>query len=231
MENETKWNPLRTNRVLYIAVVAVLCVAAIVVGIVAAASRSGTTTTPPPTGTEKPGSDTGVKNPDKETGGNVTPEKTEFLSPIAGTVSRRHDTDTLVFSSTMGDWRVHTGMDITAKLGDTVSASADGVVKDVWDDALMGKCVSISHAGNVVTVYKNLGETLAEGIAAGKSVKAGAPIGTVGESALCEMADEPHLHFEMTVNGSAVDPLSYLSEASRATSLKESDKNYEDSAA
>jgi murein DD-endopeptidase MepM/ murein hydrolase activator NlpD len=53
---------------------------------------------------------------------------------------------------------------------------------------------------------------LAEGIKAGASVKSGQAIGTVGETAISELADEPHLHFEMTVGGLSVDPLEYFSE-------------------
>jgi murein DD-endopeptidase MepM/ murein hydrolase activator NlpD len=104
---------------------------------------------------------------------------------------------------------------------------ADGKVKEVFDDAMMGKCVSVEHEGGVVSIYRNLSEELAAGITAGASVSAGDAIGTVGESALCELAEEPHLHFEMTVNGIPTDPLSLLSENSRAASLTEKDEIYE----
>ena len=45
----------------------------------------------------------------------------------------------------------------------------------------------------------------------GASVTAGQQIGTVGESATLELAEEPHLHLEMTVKGLAIDPLEYFS--------------------
>ena len=51
-------------------------------------------------------------------------------------------------------------------------------------------------------------------------------IGTVGDSAMVELAEEPHLHLEMTVGGIQVDPTEYFSEDAMAT-LKE-DTNYED---
>lgn len=221
---EKPFNSPKANRILYACVVAVLCVVAIVVGIVAAANRTDGQDTPPAT---TPPADNTPNQPDQPTGAGESEEQ-EFLCPIAGTVTQEHDTDTLVFSDTMGDWRIHTGMDITAALGDTVCASADGTVKAVWDDAMMGKCVSITHEDDVVTVYKNLGDTLADGIAAGKSVKAGDAIGVIGESAMAELADEPHLHFEMTVKGEPVDPLSYLSEDSKQASLTVEDEVYED---
>ena len=77
-----------------------------------------------------------------------------------------------------------------------------------------------------LTIYKNLSATPAEGIEVGSVVKAGDALGTVGESAMVEIGEEPHLHVEMTVNGLPVDPLAYLDEDAVAT-LKE-DTNYED---
>ena len=85
----------------------------------------------------------------------------------------------------------------------------------------MGYCVAVIHGGDACTVYKNLAETLPEGIEEGVSVKAGQTIGYVGESAMVEIAEEPHLHFEMTVNGIAVDPLAYFEEEAVATLAKD----------
>ena len=230
MEKQT--NPLKNSRILYITVVAVLCVTAIIIGIVAATNRAkpspdGGSTTPPPSG--------GTQQPND--GGNTTPppeqqkpaeSKPSYLCPIAGVVNEKHDADTLVFSSTMGDWRIHTGIDIATSLGETVRASADGTVKEVWEDVMMGTCVSIDHGNGVLTVYKNLNEALPDTIAAGKTVKAGDAIGVVGESALEELAEEPHLHFEMMVNGELVDPLVHLSEESVSASLTFDEEVFED---
>lgn len=217
---EKPFESLKANRILYVSVVAVLCVVAIVIGIVAAASRPAETEPPVD---ENPPAEQNPPTEEKPTGG----KEAEFLCPLSGAVSRRHDTETLVYSSTMGDWRIHTGVDIATSLGAVVSCVADGTVKEVFDDAMMGKCVSVAHEGGVVSIYRNLDEDLSDGIKAGAAVSAGDAIGTVGESALCELADEPHLHFEMTVDGKPVDPLSLLSEESRETCLTEKDEAYE----
>ncbi len=205
----------KANRVLYTVIVAALCIVAVIIGIVAAVNR------PPDTGSIPSGSGSTTtntpNNPSQPTGGEDA--ETVFLCPLSGHVSKQHDTETLVFSQTMGDWRVHTGIDIAAQLGDPVCAAADGVVKEVWEDALMGTCVSVSHDDDIVSIYKNLSPELAEGIKAGATLQAGDTIGAVGESALCEIADEPHLHFEMTEAGVAVDPLAFLSEDSQQASL------------
>ena len=149
-----------------------------------------------------------------------------FVLPVSGVLQKSHDADIQVFSDTMRDYRIHLGLDIGTVAGASVSAMADGVITQVFDDVSMGKCIAIRHSGDAYTIYKNLAADLPAGITVGKSVRAGEVIGTVGESAMVEIAEEPHLHVEMTVNGLAVDPLDYLDEDAVAT-LKE-DTNYED---
>ena len=51
-----------------------------------------------------------------------------------------------------------------------------------------------------------------ESITVGATVRTGQLIGTIGDSAMAEVAEEPHLHFEMTVADLSVDPLEYFSE-------------------
>ena len=76
---------------------------------------------------------------------------------------------------------------------------------------MMGTCVAITHKDETVSIYKNLAKELADGIVAGATVKQGDEIGRVGDTAVVEMADEPHLHFEVTVKGLSVDPLDFFS--------------------
>jgi murein DD-endopeptidase MepM/ murein hydrolase activator NlpD len=121
---------------------------------------------------------------------------------------------------------MHAGIDIGTVAGASVSAMADGVISQVWDDVYMGKCVAVAHGGDAYTIYKNLSAELPAGVVIGAAVKAGDVIGTVGESAMVEVAEEPHLHLEMTVGGLAVDPTDYLDSDAMA-SLGE-DTNYED---
>ena len=137
-------------------------------------------------------------------------EEFKISLPTSGTIAKGHDATIQVWSETMGDYRVHLGIDIATTDGAPVCAVADGVVEKVWDDALMGRCMAIAHEGNIYTFYKNLSTTLESGIKEGSEVKSGQKIGTVGSTAISELADEPHLHLEMTVNGLAVDPRDYF---------------------
>jgi murein DD-endopeptidase MepM/ murein hydrolase activator NlpD len=137
-----------------------------------------------------------------------------FILPVSGVLSSKHDPTLQVFSNTMNDYRVHLGIDIATDASAPVYAAADGTVSKVWKDSLMGYCMAIEHSGDCFTIYKNLSETLPEGIAEGTKVRAGQLVASVGESAMVEIADEPHLHFEMTVADLAVDPLEYFDEKS-----------------
>ncbi len=137
----------------------------------------------------------------------VTPT---FVAPLDGSVTKSHADDLLVYSVTMNDYRVHLGVDIAAELGEAVTASADGVVESVVEEPFMGYTVTLSHGGGFKTSYKNLAEILPDGVVAGQKVSAGDVIGAVGESALVEIADAPHLHFEVIKDGVKVDPLEYV---------------------
>ena len=172
-------------------------------------------TTPPETEkpTQKPSSNGGASN--------VSSGLPSFALPVSGTLTNKHDPELQVFSPTMQDYRVHLGVDIQTAENAPVYAAADGTVSKIWVDTLMGYCVAIKHSGNCVTVYKNLSSTLPEGIAEGTAVRSGQLIATVGNSAMVEVADEPHLHFEMTVSDLAVDPLEYFDEESLKAITKE----------
>ena len=149
------------------------------------------------------------------------PEADKYTLPVTGKLMKAHDPTIQVYSNTMGDYRVHLGLDITTQAEAPVYAIADGTVEKIWNDALMGTCLAISHAEDVVSIYKNLAPEMVSGIAVGATVTQGQEIAKVGESAVVEMADEPHLHYEMTVNGISVDPLKYFSDASVETLSKD----------
>ena len=143
------------------------------------------------------------------------PEEPEAMLalPVTGQMFKGHDATLQVYSNTMGDYRIHLGVDIATAPSAPVFAAADGEVEKIWNDSMMGTCVAVTHKDNTVTIYKNLAKDLTEGIAVGTKVERGQQLGLVGDTAVVEMADEPHLHFEVTVGGISVDPLDYFSEA------------------
>jgi len=133
-----------------------------------------------------------------------------FTAPVDGVVSKTHDDELLVYSVTMNDYRVHLGVDVAAQPGAPVYACADGTVEKVIEEPFMGYTVVIDHGHGYKSSCKNLSDIIPEGIVEGASVKSGDLIGSVGDSALAEIADQPHLHFEMTKDSKYLNPLDFV---------------------
>jgi murein DD-endopeptidase MepM/ murein hydrolase activator NlpD len=134
----------------------------------------------------------------------------EFVCPLGGTLVKDYSADIPVFSMTMEDYRVHCGIDVGADAGTEVLAAADGEITDVYYDPMMGQTVEITHAGGFVTVYRNLQTKMPSSVSKGIKVSAGETIGYVGDTALIEISDSPHLHFEMRKDGESINPLSHF---------------------
>ena len=131
-----------------------------------------------------------------------------YVWPLSGELERLYSADTLGYDVTMRDWRTHEGLDIMAPLGSTVVAARDGTVESIVADALYGTVLTIDHGDGIKTVYANLADVPAVNV--GDWVTAGATIGSVGTTAICEIGQGTHLHFAITVNGVSADPIGYL---------------------
>ena len=186
-----------------------ILILAVAVG--AARQREEAATTTPNTGT-RPVITTTAPNTDANTTPSPVPEKKplKLTQPVQGYLAAVHDTEALSFSLTMQDYRTHMGIDIEAEAGAPVVAAAAGTVSAAYEDMLMGYSIEIDHGDGYITVYRNLDETLPEGIQVGASVRAGQLIAAVGDSALIEQAERPHLHFELMKDKAPIDPLTYL---------------------
>jgi murein DD-endopeptidase MepM/ murein hydrolase activator NlpD len=100
----------------------------------------------------------------------------------------------------------HTGIDLMAPLGSPIRAAAGGTVLYAGWYFDYGNIVDIRHADGLITRYAHM-MAFARGIAPGAPVAEGAVIGRVG---MTGHAHGPHVHFEVRVDGKAVDPKPYL---------------------
>ena len=100
--------------------------------------------------------------------------------------------------------RMHTGIDIGSSAGAPIVAAAAGTVLVAgWVDGY-GNTVVIDHGGGIATLY---GHQSIIAVAVGQAATQGQVVGAVGSTG---HSTGPHLHFEVRVNGSPVDPLGYL---------------------
>ncbi len=136
------------------------------------------------------------------------PEPPVIILPCEGTLSVPFSKEELLFSKTMQDWRVHSGIDIAVSSGTEIKAAADGVVSSVYRDAFLGHTVVIAHEGDYQTIYQNLAST--EMAEQGAKVTQGQCIGAVGDSAVAEMLEEAHVHFAMKQGEVFVNPMNFL---------------------
>ncbi|MCD7837473.1 MAG: M23 family metallopeptidase [Clostridiales bacterium] len=135
-------------------------------------------------------------------------EVSEWVWPLEGAVVAAFSNDTLAYNEALGDWRTHSGIDLSAEVGQEVVAACSGTVISVQDDVLLGRTVTVDCGEGLTTLYGNLAEDVA--VTAGDTVSVGDTIGAVGETASGEYNDTAWLHFAVEQDGEAVDPMEYL---------------------
>ena len=131
-----------------------------------------------------------------------------FIKPVEGDVVREYARDNLVYSNTLEEWVTHLGIDIKAEKTTIVKAAEAGKIKSIKNDPRYGLTIVIEHSNNMQTVYSNL--LTSEFVVEGENVEKGQSIGTVGNTAVFEIVDEPHLHFEILKDSIQVDPSIYI---------------------
>lgn len=107
-------------------------------------------------------------------------------------------------SPTSGASSNHKGIDIGASYGADIVAAADGTVKVASYSSAAGNYVMIDHGGGLYTVYMHASSL---SVSAGQTVSAGQVIAKVGSTGI---STGNHLHFGVSLNGSYVNPWSYL---------------------
>ena len=103
----------------------------------------------------------------------------------------------------------HTGVDIDGyqSAGSPIVAADSGTVIMAAYNGGYGNCIIIDHGNGISTLYAHL-SSMSVGV--GSSVGQGQTIGGVGNTGTCYGADGVHLHFEVLINGSQVDPMGYI---------------------
>jgi murein DD-endopeptidase MepM/ murein hydrolase activator NlpD len=100
--------------------------------------------------------------------------------------------------------KMHTGVDWACAVGTPIMAAGSGVIEEVGRKGEYGNYIRIRHANGYKTAYGHMSR-FASGVSDGVKVRQGQIIGYVGSTGL---ASGPHVHFEVLVNSSYVDPMS-----------------------
>jgi murein DD-endopeptidase MepM/ murein hydrolase activator NlpD len=107
-----------------------------------------------------------------------------------------------------GEGAMHKGVDISAPMGTAVHVAADGVV--IFADSMsgFGRLIVVDHGGGIQTFYAHLSKFY---VLPGHEVRRGDPIGAVG---MTGRVTAPHLHYEVHINGTPMNPYRWLQHAS-----------------
>ncbi len=106
-----------------------------------------------------------------------------------------------------GHAAMHSGLDFRGPYGSPIRAAAAGKVTFVGFKGGYGRTVEVSHGSGMITRYAHMSRSAAQ---VGQKVDAGAVIGAIGSSG---RSTGPHLHFEVRINGRAVNPRPFLETA------------------
>lgn len=122
----------------------------------------------------------------------------QLKAPVSGMISSRFGDRSGVRRST------HTGTDIAAPMGTAVTAAAEGTVASAGWNGSYGNCIIINHVNGVQTWYAHLSKI---NVSVGQQVNTSTVIGNVGSTG---NSTGPHLHLEVRINGTPVNPQNYL---------------------
>lgn len=103
-----------------------------------------------------------------------------------------------------GGGAMHTGLDFKGPIGTAILAAADGTVTSAGWQGGYGNCIEITHENGLVTRYAHMSGFT---VAMGQKVTRGTQIGRMGSTG---RSTGPHLHFEVRLNGAAINPMKFL---------------------
>jgi len=128
--------------------------------------------------------------------------------PLMGEIVMDFSVDRLIFDATLEQYRTNDSISIAAYHGDEVIASGDGVVKDIYTSREYGRTVLIDHGNGWSTRYSQLDDIVRVNV--GEIVRAGSPIGNIGNPSIFSVALGSHLQFEVRRDNNPIDPKEIL---------------------
>lgn len=134
-------------------------------------------------------------------------EDSTLAWPASGPVVMSYSMDQTIFFQTLEQYQYNPAMMVSGKVGETIGASAPGIVTNIEEKAETGTTVTLDMGNGYNAVYGQLTDVP---LATGDYVNTGETIGTLAEPTKYFSIEGPNLYFQVTKDGEPVDPLNYM---------------------
>ena len=173
-----------------------------------ASGENGAESTGTQSGTadENAGADGGTAG-STDTSGVWFSEDSTLAWPASGAVIMGYSMDQTVFFQTLEQYQYNPAMIIGGEVGESIGASAAGIVTNIEETAQTGTTVTLDMGNGYNAIYGQLSDVP---VAVGDYVGAGESLGTLGEPTKYYSVEGPNLYFEVTKDGAPVDPMNFM---------------------
>lgn len=153
------------------------------------------------------GSAGGAETSGADTSGVWFSEDSVLTWPASGAVIMGYSMDKTVFFQTLEQYKYNPAMIIGGEVGETITASAAGIVTNIEETAQTGTTVSLDMGNGYTAVYGQLTDVP---LSTGDYVNAGEMIGNLSEPTKYYSVEGPNLYFEILKDGEPVDPMNFM---------------------
>lgn len=134
-------------------------------------------------------------------------EESTLTWPASGAVIMGYSMDQTVFFQTLEQYKYNPAMIISGEVGESINASAAGIVTDIEETAQTGTTVTLDMGNGYSAVYGQLADV---GLSIGDYINAGETIGTLKEPTKYYSVEGPNLYFQVLKDGEPVDPMNFM---------------------
>ena len=153
------------------------------------------------------GSAGGAETSGADTSGVFFSEDSVLTWPASGAVIMGYSMDQTVFFQTLEQYKYNPAMIIGGEVGETITASAAGIVTNIEETAQTGTTVTLDMGNGYTAVYGQLTDVP---LSTGDYVNAGEMIGNLSEPTKYYSVEGPNLYFEILKDGEPVDPMNFM---------------------
>ena len=134
-------------------------------------------------------------------------EESTLTWPASGAVIMGYSMDQTVFFQTLEQYKYNPAMIISGEVGETINASAAGIVTDIAETAQTGTTVTLDMGNGYSAVYGQLTDVE---LSIGDYVNGGETLGTLNEPTKYYSVEGPNLYFQVLKDGEPVDPMNFM---------------------